>query len=273
MSKRGKITLEPRAGLCNRMRAIASAYFLGKSHNLEVEIIWNIDDLLNARFEDCFKEIEGVKIETRGTPKYFAKRVLQKLTNTKKPDKFIKVEDLKRLKREKNYDQQQFKDYFDWVVQEYRHIAVESDFDFYPHNFDIFQPIIRLNDVIESFSNRLNPDVIGVHIRRTDHIIAKETSSVEKFKVQIHKDLERNPNQLFFLATDDLEVQNMFAQQFNKNILLYSQNKSRNNKIGIEQAIIDLYLLSKTSKIYGSYWSSFSETASKIGNVELIIIK
>lgn len=37
--------------------------------------------------------------------------------------------------------------------------------------------------------------------------------------------------------------------------------------------MVIMLCLSKTRKISGSYWSSFSETAASIGNIELIVVR
>jgi hypothetical protein len=41
----------------------------------------------------------------------------------------------------------------------------------------------------------------------------------------------------------------------------------------MQESVVDLFCLSRMSKIYGSYWSSFSEVAAEIGNVDLIVLK
>jgi hypothetical protein len=48
---------------------------------------------------------------------------------------------------------------------------------------------------------------------------------------------------------------------------------SRKSVGGIQDAAIDLWILSRTQKILGSYRSSFSETASEIRGIPLKIIK
>lgn len=67
-----------------------------------------------------------------------------------------------------------------------------------------------------------------------------------------------------------MEVKRYFLELYGERIIvnLY-QVFSRENKNGMESAVIDLYALSKTQKIYGSFWSSFSQTASAIGNTKI----
>lgn len=75
------------------------------------------------------------------------------------------------------------------------------------------------------------------------------------------------------MATDDLETENELIEKFTYKIITYKKELSRNTKKGIIDALIDLYCLSKTKYIFGSYWSSFSDIASRIGKIEVVTIK
>src|SRR5690606_15556249 len=50
-----KLILKPRAGLGNRMRAIASFIYLKKELNAELYVIWAPDKGLNAAYRDIFE--------------------------------------------------------------------------------------------------------------------------------------------------------------------------------------------------------------------------
>ena len=54
------LIIETNAGLCNRMRAVASAVVLGKEYDLPVKIVWPRNKALNCRFETLFEDIPGV---------------------------------------------------------------------------------------------------------------------------------------------------------------------------------------------------------------------
>ena len=47
----------------------------------------------------------------------------------------------------------------------------------------------------------------------------------------------------------------------------------RNTLDGMQAAVIDLFCLANTNRIYGSYWSSFSEIAAQIKKAELVIVQ
>jgi hypothetical protein len=42
----------------------------------------------------------------------------------------------------------------------------------------------------------------------------------------------------------------------------------RDSADGVVQAAVELYALSRTQRVYGSYWSSFSHTAAHIGGIQ-----
>src|SRR5690606_3370769 len=76
----------------------------------------------------------------------------------------------------------------------------------------------------------------------------------------------------FFIATDDPSVEQYFKNKYPGNILAYAKTYGRDSVDGIVDALIELQLLAKTSVIFGSYWSSYSEMASRIGKIKLHIL-
>jgi len=52
-------------------------------------------------------------------------------------------------------------------------------------------------------------------------------------------------------------------------IVLPDVDTSRNSVRGMQDALVELYVLSRTNKIFGSHQSSYSETAAQIGNYSL----
>jgi hypothetical protein len=52
--------------------------------------------------------------------------------------------------------------------------------------------------------------------------------------------------------------------------LWFIKELNRNSQQGITDAVVDMFCLSKTKYIYGSYWSSFSDIASVIGDDKII---
>ena len=83
-----------------------------------------------------------------------------------------------------------------------------------------------------------------------------------------------NPEMIFFVSTDNESYQNILVNKFGiQRIIFHEKEFSRNKTEGIKDAVIDLFCLSKTSKIYGSYFSSFSYVAARIGNIPNEVLK
>ncbi|MEM9423654.1 MAG: hypothetical protein AAF975_02555, partial [Spirochaetota bacterium] len=99
-------------------------------------------------------------------------------------------------------------------------------------------------------------------------------STIEKFIACMRSEIDKDSSVKFFLATDDLSVEIKLRQIFPGRIVSYpKKNFDRNNPIAIQDAVIDLYCLSNCRKLIGSYSSSFSEIASEINGIELIVAK
>ena len=73
---------------------------------------------------------------------------------------------------------------------------------------------------------------------------------------------------IFFLSTDNLETQTKFKKLFNNRIIFFDSIKESDNlrKTSLENAIIDLFLLSKCKQIIGSNGSSYSKFAILLNN-------
>jgi hypothetical protein len=135
------------------------------------------------------------------------------------------------------------------------------------------RPIKIIQENINKNVARFNSKTIGVHIRRTDHTESINGSPLKSFIDTIRTDLLKDSSLNYFLATDDKEVEITLKKIFPGNIITYEKVYSRMNVEGIQDAMVDLYSLASTTKIYGSYFSSFSDMAARIGNIQLEIIQ
>jgi hypothetical protein len=133
-----------------------------------------------------------------------------------------------------------------------------------------FEPINEIASKIDEAAAGFKEHMIGIHIRRTDHVVSMRNSPIYLFENKISEYLaSENDGFGFFLATDDPETERYFKEKYPGIVFTYNKTFGRDTKEGISDAVIELYLLSMTSKIYGSYWSSFSGIASLIGDTEL----
>lgn len=259
---RNIIVVRPLCGLCNRMQAIVSVLQLAKSLNRKCVIIWMIEPGLNARFSDLFEDFPfRIITVTVGTWQYsLLNNVLKRI--------FYYVDD---------YD-----GYGVWVGAYYKrwqdsllrcnplYICTGENVINTRVGFDIFKP----NKDIKGLMNiGVDKSFIGIHIRRTDNDMSKESSPTGLFVEAMRYEIEKDPLVHFYLATDDLNEETRIKNLFPDRVYCYNKRSlSRDCKEGIQDAVVDLYNLSRCKRIYGSYKSSFSIVASLWGNTEIVIL-
>ena len=301
-SKR-RIYLLPVLGLCNRMRSIDSAIALAEEFNFELVVFWVNNRDCKAAFHELFQHSSHFKvIEIDATNSVLKKdlflfarienmlisisiRIKLFLINSKKYDYILSFEKQMMLSRKIKAANPKIQLWdFDTLFMKKLSISTEiSSLDsrvfitschrFFSnkHNFKAFIPVDKLHEEIFKQSKKFN-ETIGLHIRRTDMVKMKNEESINAFIKIVEQEISMNKAVTFFLSTDCPNAKNIFITKF-PNRIYYVQHDSlnRDQNKGMKAAIIDLYCLSKTKKIYGTYFSTFSLTASEIGNIELIV--
>ncbi|WP_341220838.1 hypothetical protein [Polaribacter atrinae] len=153
-------------------------------------------------------------------------------------------------------------------------VFIESCFRMYliKDHLSIFKPNNDLQAKIDRISLNYK-HTVGIHIRRTDHLASIEKSQTSKFITLIEDSLKINKERTFFLATDDKVLKEELIVKFGAKIITNEvKSYDRNKSSSIENALIDLYCLSRTEKIFGSFHSSFSQTAAIIGKINVITV-
>jgi hypothetical protein len=141
-----------------------------------------------------------------------------------------------------------------------------------PCNFADFRPVKELRECIDRYRGSLG-DAVGLHIRRAENEKSRNYSPTELFIAAIQEEIKDDPAVRFFLATDSEEEEAFLTGKFNGRLLVHSkQSLRRDGPTAIRDAVIDLYCLAACRKIYGSFWSSFSETAQRLGSAELHVL-
>ena len=126
----------------------------------------------------------------------------------------------------------------------------------------------RLQDNADEFLRQFGKHCIGVHIRRTDHVKSRAHSPIWLFIDAMQAEVDRDDQVRFFLATDSDVVRRVLVARFGSRMITRKGGVSRFDPGGISDGVVDLMLLSRTDRIYGSYWSSFSNEAARIGGIE-----
>lgn len=262
------MTFIPVGGLANRMRSIHSAIALCK--NDELQICWFKDRGLNCRFEHLFKPIPLPHVTLKEA------NLWDRLLLDRPRKKNLYIPKLwQRLcfdaclyeqeTREGHLDFQQWK-------KENRTVYLASYNQFFQPTQDLrnlFIPIESIQNRIDDICATYTQQTVGIHIRRGDHDIATRKSPVKLFIAEMEKEIEKEPLVNFFLATDSEIDKALLKKKFGSRIITSEDATNRNTMEGIQQAVVDLYALSRTNKIFGSFYSSFSEIAARLGTCEL----
>ena len=142
-----------------------------------------------------------------------------------------------------------------------------SQFDFFP-----FEPLPELQQKISRITRNFSKTV-GIHIRRSDHKLSREFSPTHLFLDAMKEELKREPATNFFLSTDDTEEERLLIDQFGDRVRIYRKRSHERNELeAMQDAVIDLFCLAATDRIIGSYESTFTDVASRLGRISLQVI-
>lgn len=280
--KKKRILLKPTSGLGNRMRAISSFIYFKSLIDAELNVIWVPDAGLNIHYLEIFKPSPYfnllrpnftyqliTKSKTLLNNKFGLVRWLSRLYNTI-VSRLIGVDCVlldEDVKKGAEHLQKVCEGKFNILV-----ITGNQCID-YPEGFQAFVPSSDVAAKIEAARKQFKENTIGIHIRRSDHDIAIANSPLHLFEDKIEEYLKVEGDDFaVFLATDDPEVSVYFKGKYPNAVITYPKTFGRNTKEGMMDAVLELYLLAGTKKIYGSYWSSFSGVAKRIYGTDLEIL-
>ena len=254
------LIIQPIGGLCNRMRAINSAYLLAKERGDQLIVIWMINHELGCPFEELFQDTRKLKVINIRS-KWNVRKVLYQLTSH-----FVDNETIRSHKGDGLLDAA-FRESLPHRV----YIATEEHF--YPcHDYHLFIRTAEIAQRIDAMKQQLGTNAVGVHIRRTDNKPAMAKSSTDAFIHAMEREIAASPDTRFYLATDDLSEEETLRNRFpGKIISNETRDLSRDSIAGIKDAMLDLFSLAATDKIIGSYFSSFTDIAADMRSIPKII--
>ena len=276
------IMAQPDAGLGNRLRCIFSGLYFAKVYNVPLDILWLRETCCNVDYSELFEESDNIKVHTIYHLGYKNRYALKSFAT----DGFMK--NIK--KRLKYFDAGMTTDLYEAKGEEGIREEIDNNpavcfmssgqncsGEHFAASRDMIKPseeiANRVDEIMRSYEGKR---VIGIHIRRTDHVDAIANSSLESF-IEIMKRESKgigasDVQTFFYLATDDSEIEKKLTEEFSCiPHISFSSEKSRNTTAGMKDAYVDMLCLSRCEKIYGSFESSFSKMAAVIGNVPLEI--
>ena len=274
-----KLTLVPHGGLCNRMRAIDSALRLSRRLHKQLTVIWlENTSQLRCPFNKLFQPIPQLHlISPQLTSIYINPQSIQISSPLKRTLLSFSAQVFQTVNFQKIIDNDEaimlIKTDQLATLANYQSLMIMTDRSFDSANtYDVFKPIPTLESAIQRRMAAFGRHTVGLHIRRGDHDKAIRHSPLDLFINAITQEINKNADSNFYLASDSLQIKHRLLDQFGDRIITQLAPTDRNSEQGMQDAVIDLYALSRTRKIYGSYWSSYSRVAANISNIELVVL-
>ena len=268
----GFIEQRVHAGLCNRMKEMASAIALARAAGQPLVVYWLKNRYLNCSFDKLFEPIADVPVVDIETSRFRSlvdwDSLRYRLRTVREPaDLFLGNAQIEEY-RESGADLVPIvaKAKHTVIITYYRFMAgADSLEDFRPRE-DI------LAEADAAVAELGTAGLVGVHIRGTDNTESLEKSPVTAFVERMQEEAARDPGARFFLATDDPSTEEAIGLVFPDRVVTRPKVFARDRSEGVRDALVDLLLLSRCRLILGSHWSSFTEVAAEIGGIDLEIV-
>ena len=270
---RMSIVVRANGGLGNRMRVLAACLALCQKLGREIEVLWINNYELNCDYENLFLPLEGIVVTNMNyIPKWNKIGLKLRANSIKKTyeDFDIQLADkeivelyaiqsdlLKRIKNAKT-------------------VYIDTCEHFYgDHSFlSLLLPTPHVLQEVYRRMEEMNTDnYYGVHIRRGDNEMSKLQSPTMEFIEKLTKLEKNHTNLYFYLSTDDKGEARILQKMMGEKLYWFAAGQNRAKPRDIASALVDLLMLSKSKRILGSYWSSFSEIAAQYSGVPLEVIK
>lgn len=248
------IHLVPCAGLANRILALVSGALFAKDKST-LRVLWkNEHNIYTGQFKDIF--------DVASLPEWVT--VVEDIDVHSGWNQTITVNTEDELERYMQY------------MQDRRPYYIKSHGVFYGKGTPAWNQLLSSIRVIPEIANAGNLlvkgllNVVGVHIRRTDNFKSIQESPSHLF----WKKMAQYPlTTQFYVASDSEQERREACKQFPGRIILSKPPSGRNHPEDTWNAMLDLYCLSQTTEILGSYSSSFSEIAAAWGSIPLIVVR
>lgn len=138
----------------------------------------------------------------------------------------------------------------------------------------LFRPLPAVQQLTDKLCERFTPHTIGCHIRRTDNQQSIDESPLELFTDTIDCEIAQHADTRIFLATDDEPTKSQLLNRYGHDrIITPTAAATRDSSDGIRHALAEMMALAATTHVYGSAGSTFSQIATQLGNIPLIVLK
>ncbi|MDD4939185.1 MAG: hypothetical protein PHE18_04395 [Candidatus Omnitrophica bacterium] len=253
-------------GLCNRIKCLLSSMRLAEKYSKRLALFWPRDPDCNCSFSDLFenkidevdrKQLEALACKDGDSRDYEICKTWRLLTlpEDNLPSRFSRV-----FPSERGGE----------IDFEYERIPLPVRGEFLKH-IKRLAPKRYIADKIEEFSQNFDGSITSINIRTWE----KEERRHLFNEGNVWRIIERQEEKSrFFIVCDSPEFVKKIITKYKDRVLYYPRRTypgDRNSREGIEDALIELYLLSKSDKIKASLWSTFSEMAWWLGGCKAAV--
>ncbi len=264
-------------GLGNRLRAIDSAFYLCKTVNRPLKVFWFNEWNVRARFRDLFDPIllPGVTLKDGSFPEYLLYGPSYAKRNYLIPLFCQRI----RFGRRRMFSMQEgYKMELAGIIPSIfqktnqtvfctcgsRIAPPPADYKL----FSIFHPISPIMDIVNNLTALFPQNgCVGIHVRRGDNLQSTRNSPTNLFIKRMDHLLDSGCCESFYLATDSEHVRSELLTRYGRHVIFNEGDPSRFTNNGMRNGVIDMWTLSRCKEIYGSDGSTFSLTASEIGEI------
>jgi hypothetical protein len=265
---RERLYIDTQHGLGNRLRAFGSAAAIARATDRELVVVWVPDVHCECRFNDLF-EYDGLVVQSYADLPQKIKRY-----------NYMEIEDGGLKDAEIVLDEG--KDVLVRSAFVLRHQA--SNWDTENVEIQRLKPVKAVMDLVSGV--RLPANSVGVHVRmeagkgrdqnaydsqenwsKDSHEQIhywREKSHYSVFLKRIDSLLKDEPGRKIFLATDLPENYEVFIGTYKDKLLYLPRTVYDRSKEQILYGLADAILLSQSTHLLGSTWSSFSEIAMRL---------
>lgn len=273
---RPSLTLVPIGGLANRFYAITSAIAFCHDYAIDLTVVWLKDWGMGAGFHSILalsEKVRNVKVVDAGWKEWFYERPRKKnfwlpylwqwlafddrIYEKDINSRLSEAELIERLKKSQSVYMVHYCAFYkkEYLLKSLLPVAAVQK---------------RIDARIRSLS--LDHNVIGIHIRRGDHTTPTLKSPLSLFIRTIEEEIKKDSQVRFYVASDSYEEKKKLKERFGDKVITLFDEVRRDNENGVRDALVELYALSATRKIYGSLASTYSRLAAELANIPLEVL-
>lgn len=267
-----KLIAIPALGLCNRLRVLGHLHYYAQITFREFQVHWQPDRHCSATFDYLFEPQPFLihRLEASSTELYDFLPEGDELPSKRRGINFLTPASTLAIRTA-------------WLPRQ-KGVRIK-----WSHRVNLFvwskatgflsslQPISSVRRKLAKYDLQ---NCVGVQIRRRDysassidHAYAEnfEKIPLDSFKKAMNKEIEADPSIRFILATNLESVENDFQNTYGERLILQKkQSYLREDPRAIQDALVDLLLLSKTRRIIGTPTSTFGKLAAELGNIPFV---